>query len=58
MIIQLFDAAGKNINSVALSQVEAGQYQQEIPLTGLSKGVYIVKCMTGQKVFTQKLVVN
>ena len=58
VIIQLFDAAGKNINSVALSQVEAGQYQQEIPLTGLSKGVYIVKCMTGQKVFTQKLVVN
>lgn len=58
VIIQLFDSAGKNINSVALSQVEAGQYQQEIPLKGLSKGVYIVKCTSGQKVFTQKLVVN
>lgn len=58
VIIQIFDAAGKNVNAVALSQVEAGQYQQEIPLTGLSKGVYIVKCMSGQKVYTQKLVVN
>ena len=58
VIIQIFDAAGKNTHSVALSQVEAGQYQQEIPLKGLSKGVYIVKCMTGQKVFTQKLVVE
>ena len=58
VILQLLDMAGKNISAIALSQVEAGQFQQEIPLKGLAKGVYIVKCLSGQKVFTQKLVVE
>lgn len=56
--IQLLDATGKMILSIPLPQLAAGQYQQEIPLNRLGKGIYIVKCLSGQKMYSQKLIVQ
>ena len=56
--LQLFDTSGKMLHILPLPQLPVGQYQQEIPLHSLGKGTYIVKCQSGGKMSSQKLIVK
>jgi len=55
--IAVHDLSGKTVYQSTINNIVAGQ-QLTIPLQRLTKGVYVVKIITGDAVDTQKLVVQ
>ena len=54
-ILSLTDMMGKNISQWE-AKTENGNYEQEISLENLSKGVYFISVKIGERVMTQKFV--
>ncbi len=54
--IDIFDALGKLIDTNNIGQTQGGQYN--IDLSGMSSGVYFVRCQIADQILTRRVLVN
>ncbi len=55
--LDLFDAGGRHVRTLADGRFLPGKYTAELPTTGLANGAYLLRMTAGGKVYTQKVIV-
>lgn len=56
--IDLFNSAGDHVKSLVDNRYVAGKYSVDLTTDGLANGVYLVRMITGDQVYTSKITVS